>query len=416
MMKSDGTVSAAYEYSPFGESLRHDGAYAATNPFRFSTKYTDDESGLVYYGHRYYSPSLGRFINRDPGGTAGGINLYAFVGNNPVNSFDYLGLLLLTEEQIAFAKLSPAEQARQQLLYDTFHFNLGDGVDPIQAQIDAFARYSSSISGVSATGSDMVGVEAFTDKSNESAAAMNTYYNAVPGSWSALSIGSAGDTGYYVDGSAASGGFTISDKSTGEIVVQAARNQQTGEWRDFANSYDGVSLSDSNVGDFNLVTGKMNSNLDAGYGPMPRQGNVSDSFETVSTAKDIVDNAIGVTGLAAGKATIGTNGHFYPNGWNGNRYVSTESLSEATKAFGQFTVALGAIFDAYKVHTGQESVGKAILNTGVGVGTLALPPPFDVGLGVGYFIIENPQSMIHAEMQTGTALLNGDILSPLGPF
>ena len=73
-------------------TVRETGPYATANPFRHSTKYTDNESGLVYYGHRYYSPSLGRFINRDPIGEAGGLNLYGFVGNSPVNGFDVLGL------------------------------------------------------------------------------------------------------------------------------------------------------------------------------------------------------------------------------------------------------------------------------------------------------------------------------------
>jgi len=62
-------------------------------PFRFSSKFTDDETGLIYYGARYYSPSLGRFINRDPIEEAGGLNLYGFVGNDAVNGLDYLGLL-----------------------------------------------------------------------------------------------------------------------------------------------------------------------------------------------------------------------------------------------------------------------------------------------------------------------------------
>ncbi len=58
----------------------------------YGTKYTDMESGLIYYGHRYYDPRQGRFINRDPIEEEGGINLYGFVGNNTVNRVDYLGL------------------------------------------------------------------------------------------------------------------------------------------------------------------------------------------------------------------------------------------------------------------------------------------------------------------------------------
>ncbi len=90
---ADGSLDAKYEYGAFGEPLRVAGtAIADDNPFRFSTKYLDTESGLIYYGFRYYSPSLGRFINRDPIGEAGGQNLYGFVGNDPVNNWDYLGM------------------------------------------------------------------------------------------------------------------------------------------------------------------------------------------------------------------------------------------------------------------------------------------------------------------------------------
>ncbi len=87
-----GTLEAAYEYSPFGEQTRAEGLYALENPFRFSTKFFDRETGLLYYGHRYYAPGLGRFINRDPIEEAGGFNLYGFVGNNPISHWDVLGM------------------------------------------------------------------------------------------------------------------------------------------------------------------------------------------------------------------------------------------------------------------------------------------------------------------------------------
>jgi RHS repeat-associated protein len=89
--RATGELAAAYEYDAFGNTLRASGAYAASNPFRFSTKYTDTETGLVYYGLRYYSPTLGRFINQDPIEEQGGLNLYGFCGNNGINHWDYLG-------------------------------------------------------------------------------------------------------------------------------------------------------------------------------------------------------------------------------------------------------------------------------------------------------------------------------------
>ena len=91
------TITHRIEYDPFGQELSLDtllpGEGAAEAPrFRFSTKYTDGETGLVYYGYRSYSPELGRWVNRDPIEEEGGINLYGMVGNDAVNRVDVLGL------------------------------------------------------------------------------------------------------------------------------------------------------------------------------------------------------------------------------------------------------------------------------------------------------------------------------------
>lgn len=87
-----GAVAASYEYDPYGNTLKAVGEVAAANPFRFSTKYADAETGLSYYGYRYYQPQTGRWLSRDPMGEDGGVNLYAFVGNDPVGKADPFGL------------------------------------------------------------------------------------------------------------------------------------------------------------------------------------------------------------------------------------------------------------------------------------------------------------------------------------
>jgi len=89
---SDGTVSANYELGPFGELIRSSGLMARANPFRFSTKYQDDETDMLYYGYRYYNPSGGRWMSRDFTGESSGPNIYAFPFNSLVNSVDLLGL------------------------------------------------------------------------------------------------------------------------------------------------------------------------------------------------------------------------------------------------------------------------------------------------------------------------------------
>lgn len=89
---SNGQSVADYEYGPFGEVIRASGEYAALNPFGFSSKFTDWETGLLYYGYRYYNPETGRWLSLDPIGEKGGLNLYGFVGNDLVNHLDPFGL------------------------------------------------------------------------------------------------------------------------------------------------------------------------------------------------------------------------------------------------------------------------------------------------------------------------------------
>ncbi len=89
---SDGDIAAHYEYDPFGNEITSIGDLAQSNVYRFSTKYYDEEVNLYYYGYRYYSPELGRWINRDPLYESGGLNLQSFIFNNSVSFIDLLGL------------------------------------------------------------------------------------------------------------------------------------------------------------------------------------------------------------------------------------------------------------------------------------------------------------------------------------
>jgi len=78
------------EYGPFGEPLRVTDE-ATNNPFRFSTKYEDTETGFLYYGYRYYNPGTGRWLSRDPVEERGGLDLYAFNHNEPISAIDPYG-------------------------------------------------------------------------------------------------------------------------------------------------------------------------------------------------------------------------------------------------------------------------------------------------------------------------------------
>lgn len=82
---------ALYEYGPYGSVIKMEGNAAELNPFRFSSEYSDDELGLVYYNYRYLNPMEGRWISRDSLIKEDGDNLYKFSGNNPIDFYDILG-------------------------------------------------------------------------------------------------------------------------------------------------------------------------------------------------------------------------------------------------------------------------------------------------------------------------------------
>jgi RHS repeat-associated protein len=121
---SDRSLDAQYEYGPFGELLRTTGiGIAQENPFKWSSKYSDEIGGLIYYGYRYYNSNIGRWINRDPLGNvafysqcANFVNpsqidsfrnealtaSYIFVNNRVVANVDTLGLKILKSIYVTF--------------------------------------------------------------------------------------------------------------------------------------------------------------------------------------------------------------------------------------------------------------------------------------------------------------------------
>ncbi|HBI24099.1 MAG TPA: hypothetical protein DDX84_07865 [Nitrospiraceae bacterium] len=95
---SAGVVVERYEYDAYGNVSVFDGSYtsligsAIGNPYMFTGREYDPETGFYYYRARYYDPVWGRFLQRDPLGYVDGMNLYEYVRGNAANSVDSLGL------------------------------------------------------------------------------------------------------------------------------------------------------------------------------------------------------------------------------------------------------------------------------------------------------------------------------------
>src|SRR5258708_34469680 len=119
LINTQQMVVAKYLYDPFGGILSESGPLADANLYRFSSKEVHPNSGLVYYQARYYDPGLQCWINRDPIGESGGINLYAFAGNSPLGAVGQWGMRIdYNEKAVARGNLEketawpPPERSR----------------------------------------------------------------------------------------------------------------------------------------------------------------------------------------------------------------------------------------------------------------------------------------------------------------
>ncbi len=113
-------------YDPFGAA--QSGSLA--NGYGYTGR-EGDETGLMYYRARYYDPGMGRFTARDPAGLSGGLNPYAYVGNNPINAVESLRINaeLVRWVLMRLTKIVPVEGG--------FRLNDTSGNDPVSDAPDS---------------------------------------------------------------------------------------------------------------------------------------------------------------------------------------------------------------------------------------------------------------------------------------
>jgi RHS repeat-associated protein len=87
---TDGTQALVWDaqFDPFGEEVSISGA--AAHPTRFLGQYADPETGFSYNYFRDYDPTIGRYVQSDPIGLVGGINIFEYAGGSPVIRSDKL--------------------------------------------------------------------------------------------------------------------------------------------------------------------------------------------------------------------------------------------------------------------------------------------------------------------------------------
>ncbi len=144
LISSTGSVANTYDYDSFGNLLISSGT--TVNPFQYTGRDFDPETGLGYYRARYYDPTEGRFLSEDPlRFSGGGPDFYAYVNNSPTNFLDSFGeqigvkgdymlylmtIMYLKQSPLAAELINELEKAPEIYIVNISDLINGNHVDP----------------------------------------------------------------------------------------------------------------------------------------------------------------------------------------------------------------------------------------------------------------------------------------------
>ncbi|GJG89822.1 hypothetical protein tb265_50030 [Gemmatimonadetes bacterium T265] len=121
LLRPNGTVAAQYQVDAWGQptAISEPGLQGWKQPYLFAGRAYDRETGLYYNRARYYDPQGRRFLSEDPAGPAGGVNLYVYAGNDPVNNLDPSGTTCATYAEVEYHHYSDGSVEMEILGYET---------------------------------------------------------------------------------------------------------------------------------------------------------------------------------------------------------------------------------------------------------------------------------------------------------